>query len=271
MDEHYDIDGIRIRAIVEGDGTPVLLLHGFPESSYSWRHQLPALAANGFRAIAIDMLGYGGSSKPRAISAYRIPEIVRIIASLAVRTGARQVVAHDWGAVAAWFLPMLHPDVIDRLVIMNAPHPVPLARELHKPAQKVRMTYQLFLRPPVIPELLMPFVLPTVLRRTGRFTEAEIAAYRREWRDRDTRRGMANYYRAIAKYRRELRPLVRRIDVPVLMIWGERDPVFLRATTENFAEWVPELRIERIADAGHFVQTDATAKVNALLLGFLQR
>jgi len=257
--------------VEHGTGTPVLLLHGFPESSYSWRHQLPALAANGFHAIAADLPGYGGSPKPRDVDAYRIPEVVRSIAALCVQTGARQVVGHDWGGVAAWFLAMLHPTLLDRLVVLNAPHPVPLARELRKPAQKVRMTYQLFLRLPVIPELLMPIILPKMMRRAGRFTEPEIAHYKEEWSDRDTRRAMANYYRAIGRHRRELRPLVRRIDIPTMLIWGERDPVFLRETTENFDEWVPDLRVERIANAGHFLQTDAVARVNELLLGFLER
>jgi len=262
---------LELHFIEQGDGTPVLLLHGFPESSYSWRHQMPALAANGFRVIAADLPGYGGSPKPRDIDSYRIPEVVRNIAALCVRLGVRQVAGHDWGAVAAWYLAMLHPTLLDRLVILNAPHPVPFARELRKPAQKIRMAYQLFLRPPVIPELLMPWVLPAMMRRAGRFTEPEIAHYKEEWEDRETRRGMANYYRAIGKHRRELRPLVRRIDIPVLMIWGERDPVFLRQTTEDFYDWVPDLQLERIAHAGHFVQTDAPERVNDLLLGFLQR
>jgi len=272
LNDHYaDIGDIRLHYVEEGSGTPVLFLHGFPEFWYSWRHQLPALAANGFRAIAADLPGYGGSSKPREIEAYRIPEVVKSIAGLMVQLGVRQVVAHDWGAVAGWFLSMLHPSLVDRLVIMNAPHPVPFARELRKPAQKIRMAYQLLFRPPVIPELLMPFVLPPFMRRAGRFTAEEIAAYKVAWRDREARRGMAGYYRAMGKYRRELRALVRPIEIPVLMIWGERDPVFLRETTLEFSEWVPDLRIERIADAGHFVQTDAAARVNELLLGFLQR
>jgi pimeloyl-ACP methyl ester carboxylesterase len=107
------------------------------------------------------------------------------------------------------------------------------------------------------------------MRWAGRFTEEEIAMYRQAWRKPGAMRGMANYYRALRRYRGELRALCRPIDIPTLLIWAEREPVFTRASTENFDEWVPNLRIARVAGAGHFVQTDAPQTVNDLLVGFL--
>jgi len=152
------------------------------------------------------------------------------------------------------------------LTILNSPHPVPLARELRTMRQKVRFIYQLFVQPP-----LLRLLLPSLLRRAGRFTEADIEVMKESWRDPAARRAMANYYRALRRHRRALRPLIRPIEIPVMLIWGERDPVFVRETTERFDEWVPNLRVERIARAGHFVQTDQPERVNELLLGFLER
>ena len=260
------VGDIRLHYVADGDGTPVLFLHGFPETSYSWRRQVPALAKAGFRAVAMDLRGYGQSSKPPEVDAYRLTELVRDVAGMATQIGARQIVAHDWGGIIAWLLPMLHPGVVDRMVILNSPHPVPLARELRTMRQKVRFIYQLFVQPP-----LLRLLLPSLMRRAGRFTEADIAVMKESWRDPAARRAMANYYRALRRHRRALRPLIRPIDIPVMLIWGERDPVFVRETTERFDEWVPNLRVERIARAGHFVQTDQPERVNELLLGFLER
>ncbi len=266
IEDFATVGDIRLHYVADGDGTPVLLLHGFPETSYSWRRQLPALAAAGFRAIAVDLRGYGQSSKPREVDAYRLTEVVRDVAGLCTQLGARQIVGHDWGGIAGWLLPMLHPDVVDRIVILNSPHPVPLARELRTWRQKIRFVYQLFVQPP-----LLKVLLPALMRRAGRFTENDIVIMKESWRDPDSRRAMANYYRALRRHRGELRSLIRPIDIPAMLIWGERDPVFVRETTERFDEWVPNLRVERIARAGHFVQTDAPERVNELLLSFLQR
>ena len=265
-EDFVTVGDIALHYVADGDGAPVLLLHGFPETSYSWRRQLPVLAKNGFRAIAADLRGYGLSSKPADVDAYRLTELVRDVAGLATQLQVRQIVAHDWGGVIAWLLPMLHPGVVDRMVILNSPHPVPLARELRTWRQKIRFIYQLFVQPP-----LLRWLLPPMMRRAGRFTEADIQVMKASWRDPAARRAMANYYRALRRHRRALRDVLRPIDIPVLLIWGERDPVFVRETTERFGEWVPNLRVERIGRAGHFVQTDAPERVNELLLEFLAR
>jgi pimeloyl-ACP methyl ester carboxylesterase len=260
--------------IEAGSGPPVVLLHGFPEHSYSWRKQMPALAAAGFRAIAPDLRGYNESPKPPNVEDYRLTAAVGDVAALIEKIGPPvALVGHDWGALTAWYVAMMRPELLRKLVILNVPHPVPFSRELHRSmSQKLRMTYQLLFQPPRIPELLMRVVLPWMLRKGGRFTKEDIAVYRQAWRKEGVLRAMANYYRAMAKKsnRRELRQLVRRIDIPTLLIFAEKEPVFLRATTEDFDEWVPNLRIARIAGAGHFVQTDEPEIVNELLVDFLK-
>jgi pimeloyl-ACP methyl ester carboxylesterase len=191
-----------------------------------------------------------------------VAELIESISSVPVL-----LVGHDWGAVVAWNLAMTRPDLLRKLVILNIPPPAAIARELHRSTkQKVKLLYQLFFQLPVLPELFMKVFGGLLLRFSGRFTRDEIKAYRKEWRGSLT--PMLNYYRAINKSRAAMRKLHRRIDTPTLIIWGEREPVFLASAIENIGEWVPNARIERIAGAGHFVQTDAPEEVTRLLIDF---
>jgi pimeloyl-ACP methyl ester carboxylesterase len=273
MHKTATVGDITLHYVEEGEGPLVVLLHGFPESWYSWRKQIPALAAAGFRVIAPDLRGYNDSSKPEPIDAYRIVEIVKDIAGLIVQSNDMpcRIVAHDWGGVAAWFHAMIHPEQVAKLVVMNSPHPAPLSREVRRQLrQKLKLSYQLFFRMPVLPNLFLRIFGGFLLGRIGGFTPADVAEYRAEWRKPGALDGMLNWYRALPKSRGELRQLMRRIDAPTLIIWGDGDPVFTLETLNDFSEHVPNLRIERIATAGHFVQTDAPDRVNELLIDFLR-
>jgi pimeloyl-ACP methyl ester carboxylesterase len=275
--KHALVGEVSLHYVEAGEGPLVILLHGFPEFWYSWRSQLPALVRAGYRVIAPDLRGYNLSSKPAGTDSYRVLAVVQDIAGLMVQMSDSPCVlaGHDWGGVIAWFLPMLHPGLVRKLIVLNSPHPVPLSRELRvSKVQKLRLAYQLFMQPPVLPELFMGafrfLALRTMLRRLGNFSSAELEHYVEAWRQHGALTGMTNYYRALRRHRAALRPLVRPIDIPALMIWGERDPVFTPATTANFGEYVPDLRIERVADAGHFVQTDAPDRVNKAMVAFLK-
>jgi len=266
------VGDIDINYVTEGDGPLVVLLHGFPESSFSWRRQVPALAAAGFRAIAPDLRGYGHSSRPEGIDSYRLTEVVKDIAGLIMQNGGVcRLVGHDWGGYAAWYLAMLHPELVSKLVVMNAPHGAVLARVMKRSIQqKLRLAYQLFFNLPVLPELFWRAFGPAIMRRLGSFTPAEVAEYARLWKQPGAIRAMMNYYRALRRHRGELRSLSRPIRVPTLFIFGERDPVFMRETADGFGDWVPDVRVVRIPEAGHFVQTDVADTVNALLVEFLR-
>ena len=256
------VNGITLHYVEEGSGPLVVLLHGFPEFWFAWRHQIPALANAGFRVVAPDLRGYNESSKPEAIDDYRFTTIISDIAALIEQLGAPCILAgHDWGGLLSWYLAMSRPQLVRKLVVLNIPHPAPFLRELRRStSQKLRMAYQLFFKPPVLPELLMRVLLPLIRRHPE---------YRRAWSKPGARRGMANYYRAIHRHRGELQPLMAPISVPTLLIWGEKEPVFTRATTEDFDKWVPNLTIARIAGAGHFVMTDEPELVNEALVRFL--
>ena len=266
----FAVNGVEFHCVEAGRGPLVVLLHGFPEFWYSWRRQIPALAGAGFRVVAPDLPGYNESSKPPDAASYRLLNVANDVAALIERLGAPCVLAgHDWGASVAWLVAMHRPDLLRKLVALNIPHPAPLLREIRRSTrQKLKLAYQLFFQPPLLPELLMPLLMPFVLRRMGRFTRDDIRVYRRSWRGFDTRRAMCNYYRALRRYRGELSRNVLPVRVPTLFIWGEREPVVTREATENFDEWVADLRIVRVAGAGHFVQTDQPEIVNELLIEF---
>lgn len=260
MKLHYDS---------EGDGPLVVLLHGFPEYRVSWKRQLPALARAGFRAVAPDLRGYGESPKPRGVASYLMTSIVDDVIELIESLGSTPcvLVGHDWGAVAAWGVAMHRPDLLRKLVIVNVPHPAAIARELKRSTrQKVNLLYQLFFQLPVLPEIVMRLFGRAFLRRAARFTPEEIDDYVRQWRGSLT--PMLNYYRAIKRSRAGMRKRHTRIDIPTMIIWGEREPVFLPSAVEDIGQWVPNARIERLPGIGHFAQHDAAERVNELLIEF---
>ncbi|HEX3581463.1 MAG TPA: alpha/beta hydrolase [Thermoanaerobaculia bacterium] len=259
---------MELHFVEEGTGPLVVMLHGFPESWYSWRKQIPVIASAGFRVIAPDLRGYNESTRPLDVDAYKLSEVVGDIAGLIVQNGGRAtVVGHDWGGYAAWYLAMMHPGLVERLIVLNAPHPKAVAREAHRSLeQKLRLSYQLFFNIPLLSDAVVRLLLPALAHRMGKFTDAEIDEYRKVWRQPHAIWAMLAYYRALFRHREELRTLMSRIDTPTLFIFGEHDPVFALATLDGWEKDVPNLRIERIASAGHFVQTDAPELVNRLIL-----
>ncbi len=273
------INGLRFHYVEAGSGPLVILLHGFPEFWYSWHHQIPALAAAGFHALAPDLRGYNESDKPKGIHHYRIDVLLNDIVGFIKHAGERKavVVGHDWGGALAWFLAIRRPEVVDKLVVMNAPHPAVFRRELRRWDQWLRSTYMLLFQFPMLPEWLLQagdyYLLKRTLRRQpsrpGAFSETEIARYRRALAQPGARTAALNYYRAARRFRHDLSGRRRTVPVPTLLIWGERDPYLGVRLTQGLEEWVPRLHIERLPDASHWVQNDAPEEVNRLLLRFL--
>jgi pimeloyl-ACP methyl ester carboxylesterase len=257
-----------------------LLLHGFPEFWYSWRHQIPALAAAGFRAIAPDLRGYNESDKPAGVGNYRLGLLVADVAGLIEQLagGRAVVVGHDWGGAIAWELAMRRPERVERLVILNAPHPAALQRELRGVGQLLRSWYMLFFQLPLLPEWLLTAGNCVLLERmlrwqpvwAGAFSPEDIRLYKQALSRPGALTAALNYYRAIPRYRGEMKQPTVPIAAPVLLIWGMRDPYLGAALTRGLRPWVPNLRVERLLNASHWVQNDAPERVNRLLLEFLQ-
>lgn len=273
--EHFQVQAGEVRlhcaALGPRDGPLVLLLHGFPECWVTWRNQLPALAAAGFRAVAPDLRGYGASDKPRGIASYGAEKLAGDVAGLVRALGRDRadVVGHDWGGNVAWYFAMWHPVLLRRLALLNMPHPARFARGLRTARQLKKSWYLFFFQLPLLPER---FVTDRRLRalfrytpvRRGAYEEEEIALTLEAVRDRTP---PIHYYRAAARIRG---PRWERIEAPVLVIWGERDRWLGAELAEPDARWVAQARVERVAGASHWVQADAPERVNELLLAFLR-
>lgn len=266
------LNGVRLHYIEEGEGPLVVLLHGFPEFWYSWRYQIPALAAAGFRVIAPDQRGYNLSEKPRGIEPYRVHHLVEDVAELIRHAGAERatVVGHDWGGGVAWYVPLLRPDVIDRLAILNAPHPMRFVRQLRTPGQLLRSWYMFYFQIPRLPEAGIRWNRYEAIRRE--LPREDIERYIEAIDRPGALTAAINYYRAAFRYGlREVLRENRTVRVPTILIWGERDKYLGLGMTEGLERWVPDLRVERIPGASHWVQIDAPQRVNELLIGFLKR
>jgi epoxide hydrolase 4 len=273
-----DIGEVRLHCAEMGQGPLVLLLHGFPECWVSWRNQMPALAAAGFRAVAPDLRGYGKSDKPSGLDAYRIEVLARDVARLVEALGAERahVVGHDWGGAAAWFFAMWHPERLDRLAILNAPHPSRYSRARKLPRQWLRSSYILFFQIPWLPEALLRagdfLVLRQLFRydpeRPGAYTAGDIDEIVAAAREPGALTGMLAWYRAMIQ--RPTHTRWKPISRPVQVVWGEKDRYLLRDIAEPGRDWVPDLRFSPIPEASHWVQADAPEKVNGLLIDFLR-
>jgi epoxide hydrolase 4 len=277
---HALVNGVRLHYAEAGDGPPVVLLHGFPEFWYSWHRQIPALAADGFRVLAPDLRGYNESDKPAGVRNYRVEVLIGDVAGLiahACRDKAH-VVGHDWGGVIAWAVAMHHPAAVDKLVVLNAPHPAAYLRELRTREQRLRSWYVLFFQLPGLPEVLIRAGNFALLERglrsqpvhPGAFTDTDVQLYKRALSQPGALTAALNYYRAAFRHRRAAYRQIGRVTAPTLLLWGERDPYLGLRLTEGLEPWVPDLRVECIADASHWVQNDTPERVNRALLAFLR-
>ncbi len=274
------VNGLHLHCVEAGAGPLVLLLHGFPEFWYSWHHQLPALAAAGFRALAPDLRGYNESDKPAGVANYRMGPLLSDVAGLIRESDERRaiVVGHDWGGAIAWKFAMLHPEMVERLIVVNAPHPAAFARELGSPGQLARSAYGLFFQLPWLPERVIAAgdfaLLERMLRREpvrpGAFSPEDVRLYKQALARPGALTAALNYYRAVARYPGELRKGLRPILAPTLLIWGERDRYLGIRLTEGLQRWVPNLRLARLPGVSHWAQNDNPEQVNRLMLDFLR-
>lgn len=274
------LDEVRLHYVDVGRGPLVLLLHGFPDHWYIWRYQIPALAAAGFRVVAPDLRGYNTSTKPSGVQAYSIDRLAGDVAALMRHLGVERahVVGHDWGAVVAWYFAMHHAELLDRLGILNVPHPARMTKGLRSTRQLLRSWYMFFFQLPWLPEALLragDYALPRQIFRRGPLrpgaaslddVERSVAALAQP----GALTAMLNYYRALVRQApQRLSESTAVISAPTLVIWGMHDVALEAELAEPDPDLVPNQRVERVHDAGHWVQLDRPALVNRLLLEFL--
>jgi epoxide hydrolase 4 len=278
-DGYAELGDVRLHYVEAGEGPLVVLLHGFPEFWFSWRFQLPALAASGFRVVAPDMRGYNRSSRPLIVRAYDIDRLAGDVRDLVHERGADSacLAGHDWGAAVAWATAMNHPQVVSRLAILNVPHPRRLMQGLRRPRQLLKSWYMFFFQLPWLPERMARAGRWRAFRygfehdaRPGAFAPGDIDRYVDAWSQPGAATAMINYYRAVFRQSpRRAEARIRTVTAPTLVIWGERDRYLGAELADPDPADVPNLeRVVRLPDASHWVQHDQPERVTQLLVEF---
>ncbi len=259
-------------------GPPVVLLHGFPEFWWGWRRQIGPLAEAGLRVIAPDQRGYHLSEKPRGLAAYSLDRLAEDVVGLLDALGLERaaVVGHDWGAAVAWWTALRFPERVERLAILNTPHPAAFRRLLKTDAeQRRRVRYMLYFQLPWLPERKLAAggfkPLRKIFRissRPGTFSEADLDRYAEAAAVPGALTGMLAWYRAGLR-RPPRRPPTLRVEPRTLILWGVEDVALSPKLVEPSAAFCREVEVVRFPDAGHWVQHEAAAGVNERLLEFL--
>lgn len=274
---HYEMiqtRHLKFEVATHGRGDKLaLLLHGFPESAHAYRHQIPLFERLGYRVWAPNLRGYGKSDKPHGRRAYALDQLESDVTDLIDAADARSVllVGHDWGGAIAWSYAMRGPRELERLIVMNAPHPLRFEQALRTRAQLRRSWYMFFFQLPWLPEYLF--------RRDGyrlldqsflkfavhpeRFRDDDLASFRASASEPEAMTAMLNYYRALPYAFLGRRQGVRKITAPTLFLWGERDHALGRELTDHTDRLVNDLTLRFIPDASHWIQQDTPEAVNA--------
>lgn len=271
-----ETNGLTFEVAQAGEGDHLaLMLHGFPELHYSWRHQMPLLASKGYRVWAPNIRGYGGTDRPSEVRDYALDKLTQDVADLIDASGATKVTlfAHDWGAIIAWAFAITKLRPLTRLVIMNVPHPMVARREIRKWRQFKKSWYIFFFQLPWLPEKLLARkggdAVGELIANTScnkeRFGPEERAIYSEASCRPGARSAMVNYYRALLRHGDTIGLGDGRIDVPTLMVWGEEDVAINIHCTDGTDEWVSDLTLKRLPGVSHWVQQDAPDEVNAIL------
>lgn len=291
MEHKYaEVNGVKLHYVCSGSGKLMLFLHGFPEFWYEWKNQLAEFGQDYF-AVAPDMRGYNLSDKPESLADYQVDVLVDDVKALADHLGYSKftLIAHDWGGAIAWVFALKYPSYLEKLIIINAPHPIVFQRELiENPAQQEASQYMLVFRSEVAESMLSSENYALLVQNTlseglekGFFTEEDKQAYLAAWSQPGALTGGLNYYRAA-----EVGPPSSEddksrltafssnfpdpiIQVPTLVIWGEKDPYLLLGNLEGLSDYVPNLTIKRIEDGSHWVVHEQPKLVNQYIREFI--
>lgn len=278
--DYAQIGGVRLHYATAGKGAKlVILLHGFPEFWYSWRHQIVGLSDE-YTVVAPDMRGFNLSDKPKSISDYQTSKMVDDVIGLIHYFGREQaaVIGHDWGAIVAWTLAMKHPESVWKLGALQVP-PLPVWRKNQTLKQFCASWYMFFFQIPFVPELVMSFndyaMMANALKNSTAepdfFTDEDIAEYKKAWSEPHALTSMINYYRANFIRRLLKKPEEpEKIKVPTVFIYGEQDQAVLPETVRGVGEMIDAPFDEfRIPTSAHWVQQEAADAVTEILREFL--
>lgn len=273
------INGVSLHVVEAGpgDGPPLILLHGFPEFWWAWRRQIDPLAEQGYHVVAPDMRSYNGNDAPQDVASYRLDVLVADVLALADSFGAERfrLVGHDWGAIVAWAVGASHPERLERLVVMDGPHPDLWAPQaLQHPTQSLRSTYVALFQLPWLPEATLGALDFAGLRgmiqgsaRADTFEPGAVERYIEAWKHPGSLTGMLNYYRALRERPSSAEPA--RIAPSTLILWGENDVFLERHIAEAARALCDKGQLSIIPSATHWLHLEEPAQVNAALIHFL--
>jgi pimeloyl-ACP methyl ester carboxylesterase len=291
-DQYAEINGVRLHYIATGKGPLIIFLHGFPEFWYEWKNQLAEFGKDHL-AVAPDMRGYNLSGKPTGVEPYEMKYLVEDVRALADHLGHKRfvLVGHDWGGAVAWAFAIAHPDRLEKLIIVNAPHPAVFGRLLRDdPAQQKASQYMLMFRGDQAEAALSANNYGTLVNivlgaglKSGVFTEKDRDAYIQAWSQPGALTGGLNYYRAARigppasgtgdAPKSDTPPAAAQfmVKVPTLVIWGEKDTALLTSNLEGLDQFVPQLTIKRIPEGSHWVIHERPAEVNGYMRDFFRK
>jgi epoxide hydrolase 4 len=274
----FNAGEVRLHAVEAGSGPLVVLLHGFPDFWWSWRHQIPALAAAGFHVVAPDLRGYNLSDRPARVADYGLSHLTEDVAGVVRAMGEKSphVFCHDWGGAIAWEFAMRYPQMLGRLAILNAPHPAWLRQALFRSfSQWKKSAYMLYFQVPLLPERFLAADDFKNLRRAlckgrGRVPMQEIQPYVDAARRADGLRGGLHYYRAMMRsLLAGTLPKPTLVEAPVLVLWGEKDPFLGNELAKPPSSCARDVRVDFLPNASHWVQLEEPERVNTSLAQFL--
>jgi epoxide hydrolase 4 len=276
--EYINTNGIKLHYVTQGEGELMLMLHGFPEFWYSWRHQITEFAQY-YKVVALDLRGYNDSDKPTQQSAYTMDEFVKDIQGVITGLGYNKciLVAHDWGGAIAWSFADAFPEMLDKLIVLNIPHPAKLAEGLRTFQQLQKSWYIFLFQLPLLPEFLIQRsdykAIESIFKGTAvdktAFTTEDINAYKDAAAKLGALTAMINYYRNIFQ-QGLLQKNWKTLATPTLMIWGENDIALGKELTYGTEAYVQDFQIKYIPNCSHWVQQEQPELVNQYIRDFLR-
>lgn len=273
------VNGVNLHVVEAGEeGKPLLvLLHGFPEFWWAWRHQITPLADAGYHVVVPDMRGYNTSDAPQDLSAYTIDVLAADVVALADAFGADRfhMVGHDWGAVIGWWVAATRPERLNRVVLMDGPHPDVWGRQVLKhPTQALRSTYVAFFQLPRAPEAMLGALdhagLKAMIRGSAKadaFEPGALDRYAEAWAHPGSLTAMLNYYRALRERPKSEEPA--RITPPTLILWAGDDAFLERNVAEAGLALCEDGRLEIVEGASHWLHLEQPERINTRIIGFL--
>jgi len=279
--EHVNLptNGIHLHVVQTGSryGSLVILLHGFPEFWYGWRKQIQPLADAGFRVWVPDQRGYNLSDKPRGIAAYKIDELARDVVGLMDAAGVDKcyIAGHDWGAAVAWWVALHYPNRLQKLAILNVPHPAVMMQTLSSSLTQLKKSwYMFFFQIPFLPEAILRNNdwerMVGMLKNSatpGTFSNDDIEQYIHAWWRKDAITSMLNWYRAVLQMPPKL-SADQRVRIPTLLLWGANDIALDRQMAQPSLELCDQGKLVLFENSSHWVQYDESEMVNKYLLDF---